>query len=383
MIIRRTIQNSILERLSVSDQSRKIIIIYGARQVGKTTLVKEVLAGADLRSEYFNCDYLDVQAVFSYENAVNLKSIVKNLKLIVLDEAQRVRNIGLVLKILHDEFPHLRVIATGSSSFELSGQISEPLTGRKVIYQLFPLSYEELSVGQSKIESRRSISRIMRFGTYPSVILEDDNQALENLNEIASNYLFKDILTYQQLKKPEIVIDLLKLLAFQISGEVSYTELAGKLKVDQTVVQRYIQLLEDNFILFRLQALRRNLRNEVGKTRKIYFWDLGVRNILIRNTNPLDYRDDQGKLWENFCIAERMKHLRNTQSPSILSYFWRTYSQKEIDYIEESQGRFQAFEFKWSPNKRGKLPVDFIDAYGEAELSTVNPENFSDILFQV
>jgi predicted AAA+ superfamily ATPase len=383
MIVPRTIKKSILERVSSDRQNRKIIIVYGARQVGKTTLVKEILEGTDLKSEYFNCDYLDVQSVFSYENAGNLENLVKNLQLIVLDEAQRIRNIGIVLKILHDEFPHLQVIATGSSSFELSGQVSEPLTGRKVVYQLFPLTYGELAAGHSKMDARRSISRIMRFGTYPSVILEDDNHALENLNEIASSYLFKDILTYQQLKKPEIIIDLLKLLAFQISSEVSYTELAAKLKVDQTVIQRYIQLLEDNFILFRLQALRRNLRNEVGKTRKIYFWDIGVRNILIRNTNSLDYRDDQGKLWENFCVAERMKHLCYYQSQSILSYFWRTYSQKEIDYIEENQGRYKAFEFKWSPKKQGKLPVDFAGAYREAELLTVNPENFSEILYQI
>ncbi|MFA4864783.1 MAG: ATP-binding protein, partial [Bacteroidales bacterium] len=383
MIIQRTIQKSIIDRISSAGQNRKVIIIYGARQVGKTTLVKEILAGTDLIKEYFNCDYLDVQSVFSYENAGNIENIVKNLQLIVLDEAQRIRNIGMVLKILHDEFPHLQVIATGSSSFELSGQVSEPLTGRKIVYQLYPFTFEELAAGQSKMDTRRTVNRIMRFGTYPSVILEDDRQALENLNEIASSYLFKDIFTFQQLKKPEIILDLLKLLAFQVSSEVSFTELAGKLQVDQTVIQRYIKLLEDNFILFRLQALRKNLRTEVGKTRKIYFWDIGIRNILIQNTNTLEYRDDHGKLWENFCVSERMKYLRYHNLQPIQSFFWRTYSQKEIDYIEENQGLYRAFEFKWSPKKQGKLPADFIDAYSNPEFVTVNPENFGEVLYQI
>lgn len=383
MIIQRTIQKSIIEKIASTGHPRKVIIIYGARQVGKTTLVKEILAVTDLKKEYFNCDYLDVQSVFSYENAGNFGNIVKNLQLIVLDEAQRINNIGMVLKILYDEFPHLQVIATGSSSFELSGQISEPLTGRKIVYQLYPFTFQELAASHSKMDTNRLINRIMRFGTYPSVILEDDRQAMENLNEIASSYLFKDIFTFQLLKKPEIILDLLKLLAFQVSGEVSYTELAGKLKVDQTVVQRYIQLLEDNFILFRLQALRKNLRTEVGKTRKIYFWDIGIRNILIQNTNTLEFRDDQGKLWENFCVSERMKYVKSNQPLLIQSFFWRTYSQKEIDYIEEKYGSYRAFEFKWSTKKVGKLPLDFLQAYSCPELENINPENFTEILYQI
>jgi uncharacterized protein len=382
MIIQRTIQNNIIERISSNVAKRKVVIIYGSRQVGKTTLVKEILKGVNFKSEYFNCDYLDVQSVFSYKNAWNLGNVVKNLDLIVLDEAQRIRDIGMVLKILHDEFPHLQVIATGSSSFELSGQVSEPLTGRKVVYQLFPFTYKELAENQSILDSKRMVNRVLRFGSYPSVILEDDLQAIENLNEIASSYLFKDIFSFQQLKRPDIILDLLKLLAFQISSEVSYNELAVKLKVDQTVIQRYIQLLEDNFIIFRLQALRKNLRTEVGKTRKIYFWDLGIRNILINNINSLDIRDDQGKLWENFCVSERMKYLKYQSLQSVQSFFWRTYSQKEIDYIEENQGNYRAFEFKWSPKKEGKLPADFKEAYSNPELVIVNPENFMNEMYK-
>lgn len=382
MILKRQIQNDIIHRISsASPDNRKVIVIYGPRQVGKTTLVKEILSVIELEKEYFNCDYLDVQNAFSYENAGNYGNIVKNLKLVVLDEAQRINNIGMVLKILHDEFPQLQIIATGSSSFELSGKINEPLTGRKIIYHLFPLSYQELSVTLNKIETRRLTDRILRFGSYPSVILEDDNLALENLKEIASSYLFKDIFAFMQLKKPELLLDLLKLLSFQVSSEVSYTELANHLKTDQTVIQRYIQLLEDNFIIFRLPALRKNLRNEVGKTRKVYFWDTGIRNILIQNMNPVDFRDDLGKLWENFCLSERMKFLNYSRNDMVNKYFWRTYDQKEIDYIEEKNGQYAAYEMKWSSKKNKKLPGEFSNSYFPKEFLTVNPDNFDQILF--
>jgi len=319
--------------------------------------------------------------LFAYENAANLENIIKPYQLIILDEAQRIKNIGLVLKILHDEFPNLRVIATGSSSFDLSNQINEPLTGRKIIYHLYPLTFPELSENQSLLNAKRNISRIMRLGSYPSVILNDDIKALENLTEIGSSYLFKDVFEFQYLKKPEIITNLLKLLSFQISSEVSFTELSRKLRVDQTVIQRYIQLLEDSFIIFRLPALKRNLRNEVGKTRKIYFWDLGIRNMIIRNTNTIEFRDDFGALWENFCVAERIKFINYFYPNQYQSYFWRTYNQKEIDYIEEQQGSYSGFEFKWSATKKTKLPDDFGKAYKIHNFSTITPENFHTNLY--
>ncbi len=376
MLIHRIIERKILERIKENDIPKKVIIIYGARQVGKTTMVKEILSTTNQKAEYFNCDYFDVQSLFAYENAGNFENIVKNYDLIVLDEAHRIVNIGLVLKILHDEFPHLRVIATGSSSFDLSNKINEPLTGRKIIYHLFPFSYNEFDETLSVLNSKRNFARILRFGLYPSVILKDDKHAKENLQEITSSYLFKDILEFQYLKKPEILLNLLKLLAFQISHEVSYTELAGKLQVDQTVIQRYIQLLEDNHIIFRLPALKRNLRNEVAKSRKVYFWDLGVRNAIIQRTAGLDTRDDQGQLWENFCVAERLKMLSYEYSGDYNVYFWRTYSQKEIDFIEEREGKLRAFEFKWSDKKQPKIPEDFKSSYPDVLYKTISPGNF-------
>ena len=374
-IINRTISDSIINRLN-DPNDHKIIIIYGARQVGKTTLVKQIMPEISLKAEYFNCDYLDVQSLFSYENAANLKNITSGLELIVLDEAQRIANIGIVLKILHDENPGLKIIATGSSSFDLSNMINEPLTGRKVVYRLYPFTFQELASGLSTMDSKRELSRILRFGTYPSVILNNDTVAIENITEIVSSYLFQDILQFQRLKKPDILIDLLRLLAFQISSEVSYTELSKKLRVDQTVVQRYIQLLEDSFVIFRLKALKKNLRNEIGKSRKIYFWDLGVRNALIQNTNPLEFRDDHGALWENFCISERQKVLNYNIPKIVNSYFWRNYNQKEIDYIEESGQKYLTFEFKWNPRKKFKMPKDFMSGYPDSEFRIITPENF-------
>jgi len=379
-ILKRDIFDSILKRIT-DKNDHKIVIIYGARQVGKTTLVKQLLSSTQLKSEYFNCDYLDVQNLFSYENAGNLENVIKNYNLIVLDEAQRIVNIGMVLKIIYDEFPHIKVIATGSSSFELSNMISEPLTGRKIVYQLYPFSYNELIINNSAIKSRREINRMMRFGSYPAVILNDDLMALENLNEITSSYLFKDILEYNNLKKPNLLSNLLKLLSFQISNEVSYTELANKLRVDQTVVQRYIQLLEDSFIIFRLKAFKRNLRNEIGKSRKIYFWDLGVRNAIIQNTNPLEFRNDIGALWENFCIAEREKFLNYNQPRYSNSYFWRTYNKKEIDLIEETGDSYNAIELKWNPSKQSKIPTDFKNAYPSTTFKIITPENFASEIY--
>ncbi len=292
-----------------------------------------------------------------------------------MDEAQRIANIGLVLKILHDEFPGLKVIATGSSSFELSNRVSEPLTGRKVVYNLYPLTFQELNQSETLIAKARNLNRVLRFGLYPSVILEDDKQAQETLYEVTSSYLFRDILEFQQLKRPEILLSLLRLLAFQVSGEVSFTELAGKLRIDQTVIQRYIQLLEDSFVIFRLPALKKNLRNEIGKSRKIYFWDIGIRNAIIQSLNPLDIRDDAGALWENFCIAERMKFLAYNKV-KISSYFWRTYGQKEIDYIEEAGSSYKAFEFKWKAKKVKAFPPEFLAAYPGSTVATITPENY-------
>ena len=286
----------------------------------------------------------------------------------------------MVLKILHDEFPDLKIMATGSSSFELSNDINEPLTGRKTVFKLLPLSLGEVTGGMDDITKKRMLPKLMRFGSYPDVFLADEEEARERLSELSGSYLFKDVLNFQDLRKPEILNNLLKLLAFQIGNEVSFTELSTRLGVDQTVVQRYLNLLEESFILFRLPALKRNLRNEVGKTRKVYFWDLGIRNILIQNLNSLDFRNDLGQLWENFCICERLKTVHNHRLSQPNSYFWRTYTQKEIDLVEENNGVFRLIEFKWAEKKTSKLPDDFNSSYLNSGLEVVNPNNIIQFL---
>ncbi len=380
MLIPRRIKPEIDKALACKGPDRRIVIIYGARQVGKTTLIKEVIRSYKGKEVYYNCDYPDVQETFSYGKSGNFAFLVQDVDLLVLDEAQRIKNIGMALKILHDEFPDLHIIATGSSSFDLSNEVNEPLTGRKIVFKLFPLSFAEVTEGMDIIEKRRILPKMLRFGSYPDVFLAGEEKARERLNELSGSYLFKDVLNFQDLRKPELLNSLLKLLAFQIGHEVSFTELSNNLGIDQTVIQRYLGLLEETFIVFRLPALKRNLRNEVGKTRKVYFWDLGIRNILIQNTNSLDFRNDIGQLWENFCICERLKLYNNQRLSPPNTYFWRTYNQKEIDLVEEKEGKLRAFEFKWADKKKIKMPSDFDKAYPNTGLEIISPGNFIDFI---
>jgi len=376
-MITRTIFPFIISK--IKEANKKAIIIYGARQVGKTTLVKQIKEAFDGKSEYYNCDFLDVQDFFSYSKAHFLLEKIKHLQLLILDEAQRIENIGLVLKIIIDNLPHLQIIAIGSSSFDLSNKINEPLTGRKMVYQLFPFSFGELYAHQNFIQQKRSIQKHLIFGSYPQVSLATENECVDILKEITNSYLFKDIFTFQQLRKPELLIKLLRLLAFQIGSQVSYSELAKTVQVDQTVVQRYLHLLEEAFVIFRVSSFKQNLRNEIAKSNKFYFWDIGIRNAIIQNFNALDLRDDTRHLWENFLIAERMKFLLgNTISPN--TYFWRTYEQKEIDWIEEKNGKLYAYEMKWNEAKKASIPKMFLEAYPNSEFKTISHDNFADFL---
>ncbi len=376
MILQRGIQTIIEQNLFSGGDKQPAIVIYGARQVGKTTLVKQLISVHPKNTEYYNCDFLDVQQLFAYENIGQITGMLQNIKLLVLDEAQRIKNIGLVLKILVDEFPDLQVIATGSSGFDLSNQINEPLTGRKKVFHLYPFSFSEIAGNKNFLDQSRLLSTKLRYGMYPGLLDLNDKECEIQLKELCGSYLFKDIFTFQQLKKPEALERLLRSLAFQIGHEASFQELAKQVGVDQTVIQRYVHLLEENFIIFRLGAYKKNLRNEIAKSRKIFFWDLGIRNALIQNHNSLEFRNDVGGLWENFCITERLKYLRNKQEQAN-SFFWRTYQQKEIDYIEESQGKLQAWEFKWSSKKHIKIPADFDRAYPETTFDVISKENFS------
>ena len=374
MYFKRTIQNQIEKALS----RRKVVILYGARQVGKTTLVKKIVEDRTGKSLFLNCDEPDIRELLTHKTSTELKRLLGEHRFVVIDEAQRVLNIGLTLKLLIDNFPEVQVLATGSSSFELSNHVKEPLTGRKIEFQLFPLSIAELSQDHSDMETGRLLENILRYGLYPEVVTSPITEAAQIINEIAESYLYRDVLEYQTLKKPELLEKLLKALALQVGHEVSYTELSGLLGVDKITVEKYVNLLEKAFIIFPLKPFSKNLRKEIGKKRKIYFFDPGIRNSIIRNFNPLNLRNDVGCLWENFLLAERIKSNIAGQR-AVNQFFWRTYDKKEIDLIEESSDKIAGYEFKWGKGKF-KPHQDFLDAYPGSRIHLVNKENFLDFV---
>lgn len=374
MIIKRTIQKEIEQLLF----KKKIIVIYGARQVGKTVLVKEIQKKDSENSIYFNCDEPDIREALTEKTSTEIKAFLGNKKLVIIDEAQRIKNIGLTLKLLFDNFPDIQIIATGSSSFELSNKIAEPLTGRKFEFYLYPFSFEELSAIYSEIETGRLLERMMLFGMYPDIALSKDDSE-KKLKDLARSYSYKDILQYQNIRNPEILEKLLQALALQIGNEVSYGELANLLGIDKNTVSNYIQILEKAFIIFRLGPFSRNLRNELKKLRKIYFYDNGIRNALINNFNPVNLRQDIGALWENFAISERQKYLNNHGIDKQV-YFWRTKQKQEIDYLEELGGKLSGFEFKWNKEKF-RPPKVFLKAYPESEIELISRNNYRDFIF--
>jgi len=373
MLLKRTIQQNIEKHLFEG----KIIIIYGARQVGKTTLVKQILKSQKIENSlYLNCDEPDVRQSITNKTSTELKSLLGNNKLIIIDEAQRVENIGLTLKLIVDNYSEIQIIATGSSSFDLANRIVEPLTGRKYEFYLYPFSINELSQKfTSPFDQNRLLEQEIIFGMYPEII-NNSSRASEHLKEITKSYLYKDILQFLEIKNSDLLYQLLQALALQIGNEVSYNELANLLKIDKKTVQRYISILEQAFVIFRVNPFGRNLRTELKKKRKIYFYDTGIRNALIDNLNPIRLRNDIGVLWENFITSERLKHNHNHQH-FIHSYFWRTHAQQEIDYLEEKNSRLSAFEFKWGDKKSSQqAPKPFRDAYPNTPFEVITEDNY-------
>ncbi|MBN2174636.1 MAG: ATP-binding protein [Bacteroidales bacterium] len=352
----------------------KVIIIYGARRVGKTTLSKQII-GSFLDSKYINCELLQNKTALETTNSELLKNFLGTYKLIVLDEAQTISDIGMVLKIISDTFPEIQIIATGSSSFELGNKVMEPLTGRSRVFYLYPFSLEEIKETRDLISIQANLDNFLRFGMYPEVFLRSDNDAIEELNNIAGNYLYKDILQYENLKRSDLLINLLRALALLIGHEISLNELSRLLGENINTLKRYIELLEKSFVIFRLRSYSRNLRKEIAKGQKIYFIDLGIRNALIQNFNPMTMRNDSGGLWENFCVIERIKHNHNSRK-FVNTYFWRTYDQKEIDYIEESGGNLKIFEFKFNERAKSRPSAEFLKTYPESSFQVIHKDNF-------
>ncbi len=357
----------------------KVIVLYGARRTGKTTLVKELIEKSGVAAKYVNCDLNQYRTALNSTDLVLLKDFLGNNRLVVLDEAQQIENIGLVLKVIADTFPGIQVIATGSSSFDLSNKVSEPLTGRSRKYQLMPISLEELHEKHDWITIKSMLPALMRYGLYPQVVNTSGDEKIEEINEIASNYLYKDLLQFEGVKRPELIFNLLKAISLQLGSECSLNELAQITGTSVHTVKRYLDLLEKAFVIFRLNSFSRNLRKEINKSQKIYFYDTGIRNSLIQNFNDLHLRNDNGGLWENFCIAERLKY-NHYNRRFVNSYFWRTYDQKEIDYIEENNGQLTCFEFKFNSRKIKKIPAEFVKAYPNTVFKTISPDNFYELV---
>lgn len=364
---KRDVENQIQKVLEMG----KIAILYGARQTGKTTLATH-LAKSYPNGEvlYLSCDEPDIDQALTGKTSTELKSFIGDNKLIIIDEAQRVADIGLTLKLLHDSFPGLKIIVTGSSSLELANKVSEPLTGRSVCLKLYPLSIRELMQKFSGVELKRILGEILRFGAYPEVVETAKADVVPLLENITQNYLYKDLLEFGEIKNSDLVRNLLQVLALQLGNEVSLSELSILLSVRKNTIKKYLELLEKAFIIYRLKPLARNKRNEVGKFKKVYFYDLGIRNMLIGNLNPMNLRNDVGALWENFCINERMKYLQFKRIPAN-TYFWRNYYGAEVDFIEEWAGEIRGYEFKW---KKGRFtrPKAFLESYENSDVKLIN-----------
>lgn len=356
----------------------KVIIIYGARQVGKTTLAKKLLEKYDPQGGYYNCEILSVRNSLSTTEPSLLKRYFGDKKLLVFDEAQFVPDIGRVLKVLIDTFPETQIIATGSSSFDLANKTSEALTGRALQFVLYPFSYSELAQIYDPIQLEVQLDNFLTYGSYPEIVLASDKDAQILLDDLSSKYLYKDILEFENLKRSDIIFKLLQLLALQIGQEVSLNEIANTLQTNRKTVARYIDLLEKSFVIFRLNSFSRNLRKEISKGFKIYFYDIGIRNSIIQQFQPIGIRNDKGAIWENFLVVERLKMLQtSTINPN--RYFWRTHDQQEVDYLEEYNGKIIGYELKWN-GKKAKIPGLFSTTYQNSETHIIDRNNFHQFL---
>jgi uncharacterized protein len=379
MIINRKIKNEIFKNINKG----KVIRIYGLRRSGKTTLCKEILKELGIQdTAYYNCEILRNKEIFETTDPDKIKDYINGQKLIVLDEAQNISNIGLTLKVMVDTYPDIQIIATGSSSFELANQTGEPLVGRNFTYNLFPVSITELKDNKVNLNNSHNLENWLRFGMMPDIFSGKNDLDKKNyLDDIATSYLFKDILEYENVKSSSVLVRLLKALAFQVGNQVSYYELGLVAGISAQTAEKYIDLLEKSFIVYRIYSLSRNLRNELKSSCKVFFWDLGIRNSLIQNYNTIDNRDDVGALWENFCITEIIKNQNSYQPWLRNNYFWRTSgtNSQEIDFIVDRDGILNCFEFKYNENKSSKIPTQFITSYDKFTFKIINKANFQEI----
>jgi hypothetical protein len=368
-----------LENARKSIAVQKAVIIYGPRRCGKTTLLNKLVVSAKEGYLFVNGEDISVQEYLESQSIEKLKSFLGKKKMLIIDEAQKIKNIGLNIKLILDNISKVKVIASGSSSFDLAKQVGEPLTGRKITLKMYPLAQLELSNIQSRVQIDACLEERLIYGSYPEVILNKNNtKNITYLREIVNSYLYKDILELERIRHSDKITRLLQLLAFQIGKEVSYNELSTKLGMSKNTIERYLDLLEKSFVVFKLRGFSRNLRKEITKNPRFYFYDTGIRNALINNFNPLTMRDDLGMLWENYIIIERLKKQEYLNINSN-NYFWRTYNQKEIDLVEERKGKLFGYEIKWQ-SKREKIPKEWKEAYKNSNYQLITKENYLDFI---
>jgi len=371
MQVERILKNAMIENFHAG----KAIVLVGPRQVGKSTLINEILKQKDFL--FLDGDDFSVQQQLSEPNTSYLKRLIGDKKIVFIDEAQRINNIGITSKIIIDQFKDVQLILSGSSAFEMNNELNEPLTGRKWEYNMYPISFEELEKTIGFSELGKQLEQRILYGMYPDVLnyIGKEKEVLENL---INSYLYKDILMLSGIRKADALQKLTQALALQIGSEVSYNELSQLLGVNKETVSSYIDLLEKAYVLFRVNPFSRNIRNEIRTNRKVYFYDTGLRNAIISNFNPLELRLDKGALWENFLISERIKYLKYHKRYA-KTYFWRTAQQQEIDWIEEVDGKITAYEFKWKSKRKVKFPQKFIDAY-QADVKVIDTENYYEFI---
>ena len=363
----RILENTIREKINRG----KAIVIVGARQVGKTTLINKILNDKDYL--FLDADDPTVRSLLVNPNTEQIRTIIANNKILFIDEAQRIKGIGITLKIITDQFKDVQLFVSGSSSFDLGNQLNEPLTGRKWEYELFPINWEEYENEIGFVKAEQQVENRLLYGFYPEVLNNPGNER-EILKNLVNSYLYRDILAFSEIRKPEVLETLLQALALQMGNEVNYNELAQTVGINKITIQKYIEILEKGYIIFRLNSYSKNVRNEIKRNRKIYFYDNGIRNMIIGNFAQIDLRPDKGALWENFLVSERRK--QNLYKDTFANiYFWRTKQQQEVDFVEEKEGVITGYEFKWKAKKNERLPVTFINAYN-AKTEIVDRDNF-------
>lgn len=373
--LQRDIADSILKKI----QPNKVVIVFGARRVGKTVLVKEILGRLNEPILSLNGEDINVHDKLAIRSVENYKQLIGSYKVLFIDEAQKIPDIGLKLKLMVDEIEGLKVIISGSSSFDISKEAGEPLTGRKHTFILYALSENEYNQIENSISKIDKLKERLIFGNYPELLqLSDQSDKIDYLNEMVSSYLLKDILVYENIKNSQKIFNLLRLIAFQLGGEVSLQELGKQLGISKNTVEKYLDLLCKVFILHKIEGFSRNLRKEITKNSRWYFLDNGIRNAIIANFNPIEVRNDLGQLWENYMISERLKH-QEYKNISSNNYFWRTYEQQEIDWVEERGGSLYGYEFKWKEEKV-KIPPQWVKAYPNASFEVINNSNFENWL---